>query len=247
MASLRRVAYEFGLVSDPDDVEEDPDRRAELAAEIDVLVAREIYGLNKQEMRYILDPANILGEECEIETFKALRNREMREFNEYRTQRLVLEAWDRLAGTEIDTHAIDVQRPPLTVLPNGSWTRPAQPQAGDVGVALSAILKAMAGPRPAGDVRLAAALILEPRLLVPLLHEQQASEWRRLIGSEADPLPGNVTAFAMRNNAAWGAAVRNNRGNGRLVEDLQAVRGRRVEGWMRSIQQVGRTVAPDLS
>jgi hypothetical protein len=46
-------------------------------------------------------------------------------------------------------------------------------------------------------------------------------EWRRLIGSEADPLVGNVAAFATRNNVAWGAAVRNHRGNARLVEDLQ--------------------------
>ena len=59
-----------------------------LAAEIDVLVARDIYGLTKDEMLYILDPANILGEDCGIETFKALRNREMRDFDEFRTQRL---------------------------------------------------------------------------------------------------------------------------------------------------------------
>ena len=30
-----------------------------------------------------------------VETFKALRNREKRQLGEYRTQRLVLEAWDR--------------------------------------------------------------------------------------------------------------------------------------------------------
>jgi hypothetical protein len=49
-------------------------------------------------MLYILDPENILGEDCGFETFKALRNRELRQYNEYRTQRLVLEAWSRLAG-----------------------------------------------------------------------------------------------------------------------------------------------------
>jgi hypothetical protein len=37
---------------------------------------------------------------------------------------------------------------------------------------------------------------------------------------EADPLQGNVTTFASRINAAWGTAVRNHRGNGRLIEDL---------------------------
>jgi hypothetical protein len=56
-------------------------------------------------MLYILDPANILGDGCEIETFKALRNREIREFREYRTQRLVLEAWDRLEVGELNSAA----------------------------------------------------------------------------------------------------------------------------------------------
>lgn len=100
MAALRQAAYEHGLISDLTDVEEDPERRAELAAEIDVLVAREVYGLNQQEMRYILDPKSILGEQCEIETFKALKNRELREFGDYRTQRLVLEAWGRIGGVK---------------------------------------------------------------------------------------------------------------------------------------------------
>ena len=47
-------------------------------------------------MLYILDPANIIGDECDVETFKALRNREVREFGKYRTQQLILDAWDRL-------------------------------------------------------------------------------------------------------------------------------------------------------
>jgi hypothetical protein len=74
---------------------EDPDRRAQLMAEIDALVACEVFGLTKDELLYVLDPDNLLGEESGIETFKALRNREKRQFGEYRTQRLVLEAWDR--------------------------------------------------------------------------------------------------------------------------------------------------------
>jgi hypothetical protein len=86
--------------------EEDPSRRAELTAEIDVLVAHEVYGLSRTEMLYILDPANLLGENCGIETFKALRNWEIREHDEYRSQRLVLEAWDRfVADGTIKRHA----------------------------------------------------------------------------------------------------------------------------------------------
>jgi hypothetical protein len=87
---------------------------------------------------------------------------------------------------------------------------------------LASILKAMDGPRPIRDVRLAAAFMLEPRLLMSLLPDDKASEWHRLVGSEADPLQGNVAAFATRINAAWGSAVQNHRGNGRLIENLQS-------------------------
>jgi hypothetical protein len=46
-------------------------------------------------------PENLLGDGSGIETFRVLRDREKRQFGEYRTQRLELEAWDRfeLDGT----------------------------------------------------------------------------------------------------------------------------------------------------
>lgn len=73
----------------------DPDRRALLRAELDAYYAR-LYGLNRDELRYILDPADVYGEDFPSETFRVLKNNEMKEFREYRTRRLVLEAWDRL-------------------------------------------------------------------------------------------------------------------------------------------------------
>ena len=109
-----------------------------------------------------------------------------------------------------------------TALLDGVWARTAQPQPGNIGAVLAAILKAMDGPRLIRDVRLAAALVLEPRLLAPLLPDAEASEWRRLVGPEAEPLVSNVSTFAARNSAAWGAAVRNHRGNDRLIEDLKS-------------------------
>lgn len=96
MADLRDQAVDVGILASQGDLIEDPDHRAKCAAEIDALVARKVYGLTKREMLYILDPANVLGEECGIETFKALRNREIRELGEFRTQRLILDAWDRI-------------------------------------------------------------------------------------------------------------------------------------------------------
>jgi hypothetical protein len=66
-------------------------------AEIDALVAGEVYGLSRDELRYILDPADVMGQDCPSETFRVLKENEIRAFGEYRTQRLVLEAWDRFA------------------------------------------------------------------------------------------------------------------------------------------------------
>lgn len=73
----------------------DPTRRALLRAELDAYYAK-LYGLNRDELRYILDPADIMGEDYPSETFRVLKNKEQKEFGEYRTQRLVLEAWDKL-------------------------------------------------------------------------------------------------------------------------------------------------------
>lgn len=74
----------------------DPERRAFLRAELDAYYAR-LYGLTREELSYILDPADVMGADYPSETFRVLKNNEMREFGEYRTQRLVLEAWDRLS------------------------------------------------------------------------------------------------------------------------------------------------------
>ena len=73
----------------------DPDRRAQLRAELDAYYAR-LYGLTREDLCYILDPAAVMGEDYPSETFRVLKQNEQREFGEYRTQRLVLEAWDRL-------------------------------------------------------------------------------------------------------------------------------------------------------
>ncbi|WP_411868818.1 Eco57I restriction-modification methylase domain-containing protein [Vulcanococcus limneticus] len=77
----------------------DLDRRALLRAELDAYYAH-LYGLNRDELRYILDPADVMGPDYPSETFRVLKNNEVRQFGEYRTQRLVLEAWDRLFGAE---------------------------------------------------------------------------------------------------------------------------------------------------
>jgi hypothetical protein len=73
----------------------DEERRALLRAELDAYYAR-LYGLTRDELRYILDPKDVYGPDFPGETFRVLKEKEERAFGEYRTRRLVLEAWDRL-------------------------------------------------------------------------------------------------------------------------------------------------------
>ncbi len=73
----------------------DEERRARLRAELDAYYAA-LYGLNRDELRYLLDPQDVHGPDFPGETFRVLKERETRQYGEYRTRRLVLEAWDRL-------------------------------------------------------------------------------------------------------------------------------------------------------
>ena len=107
----------------------DKKRRALLRSELDAYYAR-LYGLNRKQLRYILDPADLTPKELadildpweEVvdpldpegyqaraaastfpgETFRVLKNKEIKAHGEYRTRRLVLEAWGRMQ-TSIDT------------------------------------------------------------------------------------------------------------------------------------------------
>jgi hypothetical protein len=73
----------------------DEDRRAHLRADLDAFYAR-AYGLTRDELRYILDPADVMGPDYPSETFRVLKEKEIRQYGEYRTRRLVLSAWDRM-------------------------------------------------------------------------------------------------------------------------------------------------------
>lgn len=75
----------------------DPDRRALLRAELDAWFAR-AYVLTRDELRYVLDPADVMGVDWPSETFRVLNKNEERQFGEYRTRRLVLQVWDALAA-----------------------------------------------------------------------------------------------------------------------------------------------------
>jgi hypothetical protein len=88
---LRPFAEDMGYHGEP--FRWDEVRRAQLRAELDAYYAR-LYGLTRDELRFILDPKEVHGEDFPGETFRVLKEKEVRLYGEYRTRRLVLAAWD---------------------------------------------------------------------------------------------------------------------------------------------------------
>ncbi len=84
-----------GVEIEPQPYKWDENRRAQLRAELDAFYAR-AYGLSRDELLYILDPADVKGPDYPSETFRVLKDKEQRQYGEYRTRRLVLNAWDAL-------------------------------------------------------------------------------------------------------------------------------------------------------
>lgn len=74
----------------------DPARRMELRAELDAYYAH-LYGLTRDELRYMLDPRDVFGDGFPSETFRVLKEREKKEYGEYRTSRLTLASFDELS------------------------------------------------------------------------------------------------------------------------------------------------------
>ena len=68
-------------------------RRHRLQSELDAIFSH-MYGLNRNEVEWILDAP------APSSSFPSLKQHEMREFGEYRTQRYVLEAFDQLTKGE---------------------------------------------------------------------------------------------------------------------------------------------------
>lgn len=77
----------------------DHERRLAIHAEIDAYYAK-LYGLTREELQFILDPQSVKPG-YPSETFSVLKRNEEKKFGEYRTQRLVLEAWDKLESGEL--------------------------------------------------------------------------------------------------------------------------------------------------
>lgn len=179
------------------------DRRAQLRAELDVFFARK-YGLTEEEQRYVLDPAKVKGADYPSETFRVLKEKEIRLHGEYRTERLVLEAWKRMeAERPREGLAVPVELPPLEDVPDGAWAWPANIQPRDrLRYAAQYVLWQMDPTIDGSRMPFVIAGLAEPALLTPWLQASDRDQWIRLIGPEAQPAEGAVR-LSPAINAAW--------------------------------------------
>jgi len=210
--SMTPFARDLGYEGPPFSWKED--RRALLRSELDAWYAR-AYGLTRDELCYILDPAEVMGLDYPSETFRVLKNSEIRKYGKYRTRDLVLEAWDRMevgdlpmpqpysaanqaasvgvnplfgAGPLFEvSEAIPATRPAYTVPPTVRDGAWAMPAYNSISVQLqlAAILKKLQGPTPADRVRLAALYALRPDYLTHQLSGGKRDEWLRFVGNSA--------------------------------------------------------------
>ena len=102
VAKLTRNADDINavwLIDYPSYTFQAPEERLRIRAELDAYIAR-MYGLTRDELKYILDPSEVMGKDYPAETFTGLKKNEKKLYREYLTARLVLEAFDALeAGT----------------------------------------------------------------------------------------------------------------------------------------------------
>lgn len=168
-----------------------PERRAQLRAELDAYYAR-LYGLTRDELRYILDPADVMGDAYPSETFRVLKNNEMREFGEYRTRRLVLAAWDALeAGTLVPMP----DHEPTVVYSEQGLVRNAD-EAELAGLVAALVKRRVLGMSRA-QLEEAVADAARPELIAASLDTSAATQLRELVKRlPALTQPGAVEAVA---------------------------------------------------
>ena len=89
--SMTDFACDLGYDDDP--FEWDEQRRASLRAELDAWAAQK-YGVTKEELRYILDPSEVLGSDYPSETFRVLKNKEISLSGYFLTAQIVMSKYD---------------------------------------------------------------------------------------------------------------------------------------------------------
>ena len=60
-----------------------------------------LYGLSYEELNYILDPSDVVGDDYPSVTFPTLKSNEISNYGEYLTKRLVLENFQKITNGEL--------------------------------------------------------------------------------------------------------------------------------------------------
>jgi len=118
---------------------------------------------------------------------------------------------------QLSTPKLSSMPPDWASLPAGEWAASGQPDEHATTAQLIAVLKAWGQPMPQDQARLAAVLCLQPRLATAALPAQDAAQWRRLVGAEAEPLPPSVAALQPAVNTHWRRALAGLRARGDVV------------------------------
>jgi len=194
----------------------DASRRSVLQAEIDAAVLH-LYSLNRDQAGWLLD------------SFTVLRKYEERDHGEFRTRRLVLEAYEAMAKAKAEgvtyqtplspppadislchgaeqslqpSIAQPIQLPPLEQLPDAIWAWPqGVPERDRIRAQLRAVAGILQEPSDARRVRLAALSCLQPSLLNGFLSDGDRQTWQRLVAHAT-----GATQLVPPTNAAWGGA-----------------------------------------
>lgn len=196
----------------------DEDARASARAEIDAVIAHDVYGLSREELSDVL------------ESFPVLKKRDEKAYGDYRTKRLILDAYDEVGqprGAKVILMPVRPAvpaRPAAAVVPDlagigtNAWSRPHSRERGEISSAIVAVLKANGPPMDRRQARLASLLCLEPHLLSSMLERPERAQWVRVVGSDAKKV---ASASIDSTSREWGAALAGLHGRGRVVEDLQ--------------------------
>lgn len=202
-------------------------RRVTLRAELDAFFARK-YGMTRDELRYILDPVDVKGTDYPSETFRVLKDKEIRQFGEYRTRRLVLEAWDRMEASQaLETTPI-VEIPSLRTLRSNVWAWRSEVEPRDRLRYAAQYALWQADPAQDGTaLRFVIACLARPALLTPHLPAGEQAQWIRLMGAEARSRQ-DATQLRSDINAAWRSMFQTMITSGQLEEraDGSWVQGR---------------------
>ena len=102
---MKGFADDFGYEDKP--FVYNDERRFYIKCELDAYFTF-LYELNREEINYILDPVDVKGDNFPGETFRVLKEKEIKDYGEYRTKKLILEIYDEMAeckknGTQYQT------------------------------------------------------------------------------------------------------------------------------------------------